>query len=59
MEDKRSFGQKMDEFLMKDSTFILLMIGAAAAIFAGTFMYIKFGTGAFNDLHYSFAAGRY
>ena len=44
MEDKRSFGQKMDEFLMKDSTFILLMIGAAAAIFAGTFMYIKFGT---------------
>lgn len=33
MEDKRSFGQKMDEFLMKDSTFILLMIGAAAAIF--------------------------
>ena len=50
MEDKRSFGQKMDEFLMKDSTFILLMIGAAAAIFAGTFMYIKFGTGAFNEI---------
>ncbi len=36
MEDKRTFGQKMDEFLMKDSTFILLVIGAAAAIFAGT-----------------------
>lgn len=33
MEDKRTFGQKMDEFLMKDSTFILLVIGAAAAIF--------------------------
>ena len=50
MEDKRTFGQKMDEFLMKDSTFILLVIGAAAAIFAGTYMYISFGTGAFNDI---------
>lgn len=50
MEDKRSFGQKMDEFLLKDSTFILLIMGAAAAIFAGTFMYLKFGTGAFNDI---------
>ena len=36
MEDKRTFGQKMDEILMKDSTFILLVMGAAAAIFAGT-----------------------
>ena len=35
---------------MKDETFILLIMGAAAAIFAGTFMYIKFGTGAFNDI---------
>ena len=50
MEDKRSFGQKMDEFLLKDSTFILLIMGAASAIFAGTFMYLKFGTGAFNDI---------
>lgn len=50
MEDKRTFGQKMDEFLMKDNTFILLVIGAAAAIFAGTYMYITFGTGAFNDI---------
>ena len=50
MEDKRTFGQKMDEFLMKDSTFVLLVIGAAAAIFAGTYMYISFGTGAFNDI---------
>ena len=50
MEDKRRFGQKMDEFLLKDSTFILLIMGAAAAIFAGTFMYLKFGTGAFNDI---------
>ncbi|MCI8374374.1 MAG: DUF4310 family protein [Lachnospiraceae bacterium] len=50
MEDKRSFGQKMDAFLMKDTTFILLIMGAAAAIFAGTFLYIRFGTGAFNDI---------
>ena len=50
MEDKRTFGQKLDDFLMKDSTFILLIMGAAAAIFAGTFMYIHFGTGAFNDI---------
>lgn len=50
MEDKRTFGQKMDAFLMKDSTFILLIMGAAAAIFAGTFMYIRFGTGAFNEI---------
>ncbi len=42
--------RKVDAFLMKDETFILLIMGAAAAIFAGTFMYIKFGTGAFNDI---------
>ncbi len=50
MDDKRTFGQKLDAFLMKDSTFILLIMGAAAAIFAGTFMYIRFGTGAFNEI---------
>ncbi|MCI9477935.1 MAG: DUF4310 family protein [Lachnospiraceae bacterium] len=50
MDDKRTFGQKLDTFLMKDSTFILLIMGAAAAIFAGTFMYIRFGTGAFNEI---------
>ena len=48
--EKKTLGQKMDEFLMKDSTFILLIMGAAAAIFAGTFMYIRFGTGAFNEI---------
>lgn len=42
--------EKLNKFLMKDATFILLIMGAAAAIFAGTFMYIKFGTGAFNDI---------
>lgn len=48
--EKKTFAQKVDAFLMRDETFILLIMGAAAAIFAGTFMYIKFGTGAFNDI---------
>ena len=48
--EKKSFAQKFDEFMMKDSTFILLVMGAAAAIFAGTYMFITFGTGAFNDI---------
>lgn len=46
MENKKSFWEKMDAFLMKDNTFILLIMGAAAAIFAGTYMYITLGTGA-------------
>lgn len=49
MENK-TFSQKFNSFLMRDETFILLFIGAAAAVFAGTFMYIKLGTGAFNDI---------
>lgn len=48
--EKKTLSQKLDIFLMKDSTFIFLIMGAAAAIFAGTFMYIKFGTGAFNEI---------
>lgn len=50
MEEKKTFAQKLDAFLMKDNTFILLFMGAAAAVFAGTFMYIHYGTGAFNDI---------
>ena len=46
--EKDTLGQKFDKFLMKDSTFIFLVMGAAAAIFAGTYMFITFGTGAFN-----------
>jgi len=41
---------KLDKFLLNDVTFILLVMGAAAAIFAGTFLYFKFGTGAFNEI---------
>ncbi len=48
--EKKTFGQKFNDFLMKDSTFIFLVMGAAAAIFAGTYLFITFGTGAFNDI---------
>lgn len=48
--EKRTLIQKLDDFLMKDWAFMILIAGAAAAIFAGTFMYIKFHTGAFNDI---------
>lgn len=50
VKNNKTFVDKLNDFLMKDSAFILLIMGAAAAIFAGTFMYIKLGTGAFNDL---------
>lgn len=42
---------KLDKFLMKDSTFILLVALACAAIFSGTHMYLTYGTGAFNEIH--------
>lgn len=48
--ETKTFGKKFDDFMMKDSTFIFLVMGAAAAIFAGTYMFITFGTGAFNDI---------
>ena len=51
MENKKSFWDKMDAFFMKDSAFIVLIMGAAAAIFAGTYMYINLGTGACNDIN--------
>ena len=35
---------------MKDETFILLIAGLAAAVFAGTFMFINYGTGGFNEI---------
>ena len=42
---------KLDKFLMKDSTFVILVALACAAIFAGTHMYLTHGTGAFNEIH--------
>lgn len=50
IKNNETFIDKLNTFLMKDSSFILIIMGAAAAIFAGTYMYISFGTGAFNDL---------
>lgn len=50
IKNNETFADKLNNFLMKDSTFILIIIGAAAAIFAGTYMYIKFGTGIFSYL---------
>lgn len=38
--------KKFNDFLMKDETFVLLIAGAAAAIFAGTYMFINFNVGA-------------
>ncbi|MBE6831616.1 DUF4310 family protein [Clostridium sp. KNHs216] len=48
--EKRTFSEKFDAFMMKDNTFILLVMGAAASIFAGTYLFVKFGTGAFNEI---------
>lgn len=50
MEDKKTFLEKFNAFMMKDSTFILLVMGAAAAVFAGTYLFLNFKTGAFNEI---------
>ena len=47
---KKAWIDRLNDFLMKDNTFILLIAGAAAAIFAGTFMFINYHTGAFNEV---------
>lgn len=41
---------KFNTFMMKDSTFILLVMGAAAAVFAGTYLFLTHKTGAFNEV---------
>lgn len=50
IEEKNDFYAKFNQFLLKDNTFFILLMGAAAAIFAGTYLYIQFGTGAFNEI---------
>lgn len=50
MEDKKTFMDRFNSFMMKDEVYILLVMGAAAAIFAGTYMFLTFGTGAFNEI---------
>ena len=41
--EKKTFSEKFDAFMMKDTTFILLVMGAAAAIFAGTLCLLLWG----------------
>ena len=48
--EQKSLWDKLNDFMMKDSTFILLIMGAAASIFAATYLYINFGTGVFNTI---------
>lgn len=47
----RGFMNKFREFLLKESTFPVLVALAAAAIFSGTHMFITYGIGAFNEIH--------
>lgn len=47
---KKTFWQKLDELLLKDSVFYVLLMGATAAVFAGTYLYMKYGTGIFNEI---------
>ena len=47
---KKTLMEKINDFLMKDETFILLLMGFSAAVFAGTYLYLEFGTGAFNEI---------
>lgn len=48
--EKKTFWQKLDELLLKDSVFYVFLMGAAAAVFAGTYLYMEYGTGAFNEI---------
>lgn len=48
--EKNSLLGKFNDFLMKDWTFILLVAGAAASIFAGTYLYMTFGIGCIHDV---------
>lgn len=50
ISENKTLFERFNDFMMKDATFIILVMGAAAAIFAGTFLYITKGTGAFNEV---------
>lgn len=47
----KGFMDKFREFLLKDSTFPLLVALAASAIFAGTHMFVMHRVGAFNEIY--------
>lgn len=48
---KNSFINRFREFLLKESTFPILVALAAAAIFSGTHMFVTHRVGAFNDIY--------
>lgn len=48
---KNNFINRFREFLLKESTFPILVALAAAAIFSGTHMFVTHGVGAFNDIY--------
>jgi uncharacterized protein (TIGR03579 family) len=48
--EKKTFMDKLNDFLMKDNSFILIIGVAAASIFAGTYMFISLGTGSFSTI---------
>lgn len=50
-KSKNSFMDKFRAFLFKDTTFPILVAMAAAAIFAGTHLYMVHGLGLFNEIH--------
>lgn len=50
VEETNTFIDKLNRFLMKDNSFIIIIMAAAAAIFTGTYLFMEFGTGALNDI---------
>lgn len=50
-KSKNTFMDRFRSFLLKESTFPLLVALASAAIFAGTHMFVSHGVGAFNEIY--------
>lgn len=50
-KSKNAFMDRFRVFLLKDSTFPLLVALASAAIFAGTHMFVAHRVGAFNEIY--------
>lgn len=48
--ENSNFVNRLNGYLMKDSSFMALIIAASSAIFAGTYLFITFGTGVFSDI---------
>ena len=50
LTESKGFIDRLNKFLLIDNVFILLLMGATAAVVGGTYMLINFGTGAFSAL---------